>query len=135
MTGSLQRIMIIDACVLIDFIRTDKSVLTLVANTIGRIHVPSPIVDEVMDLESEDELLELGLTIIEPELEDAFLAASTVDAISFQDKICLLTAKRHGFSCVTNDKNLRKCCEKEGVPIVWGLELLAKLQEVSPAKR
>jgi len=49
--------------------------------------------------------------------------------ISFQDRLCLLTAKRYGYICVTNDKNLRKQCVTDGVPILWGLQLLARLHE------
>ena len=46
---------------------------------------------------------------------------------SFQDNICLLTAKRHGMTCITNDKSLRKACSENGVPIIWGLEPLLQL--------
>ena len=42
----------------------------------------------------------------------------------------MLTAKRHGFTCVTNDKNLRKLCKQEGVSLLWGLELVAELHKV-----
>lgn len=30
---------------------------------------------------------------------------------------------------MTNDKNLRKLCRGEGVPTLWGLELLAHLHQ------
>ncbi len=46
---------------------------------------------------------------------------------SFQDNICLLTAKRHGMTCITNDKSLRKACSEHDVLIMWGLELLLGL--------
>jgi hypothetical protein len=29
--------------------------------------------------------------------------------------------------CITNDTNLRKLCKREGVPLLWGLEVLAKV--------
>ena len=33
------------------------------------------------------------------------------------------------FMCVTNDKNLRKLCSQEDIPLLWGLELLAELHK------
>jgi predicted nucleic acid-binding protein len=125
-----RKLMIMDACVLIDFIKAQRTVLELVVRHVGPLHVTSPVVDEVNEIDNESELVELGLLIVEPELEDAFMAASQYGGpTSFQDRLCLLAAKRHGFTCVTNDKNLRKLCKQEGVPILWGLELLAELHK------
>jgi predicted nucleic acid-binding protein len=124
------RLMIVDACVVIDFIQADRSVLRLIAEHVGPVHVIEPIVEEISHIENSEELIELGLTIIEElELEDAY-AAVAPGPISFQDRLCLLTAKRYGFTCVTNDKNLRKLCEQEKVPLLWGLELLIELHKV-----
>ncbi len=124
-----RKLMIIDACVLIDFIKTDRTVLELIVKHVGPVHVISPMVEEVGEIDDESELLELGLVIMEPEIEDAYAAAGHSGPISFQDRLCLLTAKRHGFKCVTNDKSLRKLCRQEGVPLLWGLEILAELHK------
>lgn len=121
--------MIMDACVLIDFIKADRTVLELVVKHVGPLHVASPVVDEVHEIEDENELVELGLIIVEPEIEDAFTAAAPSGPTSFQDRLCLLSARRHDFICVTNDKNLRQLCKKEGVEILWGLELLSELHK------
>jgi rRNA-processing protein FCF1 len=121
--------MILDACVLIDFIQADATVLSRLADHIGPLHVSSTVVAEVNAIEEENDLTELGLIPIEPTLEDAFAAASHTGATSFQDRLCLLAAKRHGLICVTNDKNLRKLCRGEGVHTLWGLELLANLHQ------
>ena len=122
--------MLMDACVLIDFIKADRSILELIVKYVGPLHVISPVVDEVNEIDDEGELVELGLSIVEPEIEDAYAAASQIGPTSFQDRLCLLTAKRYGFTCVTNDKNLRKLCEEENVPLSWGLQLLADLHQV-----
>lgn len=122
--------MIMDACVLIDFIKTQRAVLELVANYIGPLYVTSPMTDEINEIDDENELVALGLIIIEPEIEDAYTAGGRSGPLSFEDWLCLLTAKRHGFTCVTNDKNLRKRCRQEGVSLLWGLELLAELHKV-----
>lgn len=125
-----RKLMIMDASVLIDFIKTERSVLELVVKHVGPLHVASPVVDEVKEIDDENELVALGLIIVEPEIEDAYTAGSQSGALSFEDWLCLLTAGRHGFTCVTSDKNLRKLCKQEGVPLLWGLELLIELHKV-----
>lgn len=122
-----RKLLLMDACVLIDFIKSDKSVLGLVSRHVGKLYAPSPVVNEISDIENADELTKLGIIILEPEIEDAFSAAARIGATSFQDQICLLSAKRHGFTCVTNDKRLRTACYNEKVPTMWGLQLLAEL--------
>ena len=124
------KLMIMDACVLIDFIKAERAVLELVVKYVGPLYVTSPVVEEIHEIDDENELVNLGLIIIEPEIEDAYTAAGTVAGpLSFEDWLCLLTAKRNGFTCVTNDKNLRKFCKQEGVSLLWGLELVAELHK------
>lgn len=125
-----RQLMMMDACVLIDFINAERAVLELVVKHVGPLYVISPVVDEVNEIEGESELIALGLNIVEPEIEDAYAAAGRSGPLSFEDWLCLLTAKRYGFTCVTNDKNLRKFCKQEGVPLLWGLELVAELHKV-----
>jgi rRNA-processing protein FCF1 len=122
--------MLMDACVLIDFIKTEPSVLELVVNHVGPVYVSSTVVEEVNEIDDENELAALGLIIIEPEIEDAYAAGSRTGPLSFEDWLCLFTARRHGFTCVTNDKNLRKHCRQEGVSLLWGLELLAEVHKI-----
>jgi len=123
------RLMIMDTCVLIDFIKTEQTILELVVNHVGPLYVISPILDEINEIDDENELEMLGLIVIEPEIEDAYSASNRSGPLSFVDRLCFLTAKRHGFTCVTNDKNLRKYCKQESVSILWGLELLAELHK------
>ena len=106
-----------DACVLIDYLKAGSYVLKLITKYLGQVHVVSPVVDEVNETNDSD-LIELGLRIIEPELSDLFEAADRANRVkqtSFQDQLCLLTAKRQGFICITNDSKLRKTCKTEGV--------------------
>ena len=44
---------------------------------------------------------------------------------------CLLTARRYGFACVTNDKRMRNECQAHGIRLVWGLEMLSLLCQAS----
>src|SRR6266702_2300108 len=103
MTRSRQAFLIMDASVLIDFCEVDRTVLKLVSEHIGQIHVPLPILhDEVDELEMED-CAELGIVLVEPELAMAASAAQRRAGLSFHDHLCLLLARENGWTCVTND--------------------------------
>ena len=123
----LKKLLIMDACVLIDFIKAERSVFKIFASYIGEIHMTSTMVDEIKEVENERELKALGLVIVEPETEDAYKAAIPGGGTSMQDRLCMLTAKRHGLICVTNDTKLRKLCDIEKVQHIRGLKLLAEL--------
>lgn len=123
------RLMILDACVLIDFLKAERSVLELIVKHVGQLYITSPVVDEIHEIDDENELAALGMIIVEPEIEDAYAAGGYSGPLSFEDWLCLLTAKRYGFICVTNDKKLRKLCKQEGVSLFWGLELLTELHK------
>lgn len=120
------RLLLLDACVLIDFATSDVSVLTLVSAHVGQVHVPSPAFDEVEQI--DDALASsLGLKLVEPTLEMLVEAAAARGRLSFQDRICVLVARAGGFTCISNERPLRAACAAEGVPVLWGLELLVEL--------
>lgn len=121
------RFMIMDACVLIDYINGEPDLFKLISTHIGAIYVTTPILEEVDSIESIEELEELGLLPIEPEIDDVFEATNMNGKTSFQDNLCYLTAKRQGMICVTNDTNLRKQCSSSDIPILWGLQLILEL--------
>jgi len=110
--------MIMDACVLIDYMNGEPDLFKLISSHIGPIYVATPILEELEDL---------GLIPIEPEIGDVFTANEMDGQTSFQDNICFLTAKRQSFTCVSNDTNLRRQCTDSSVPILWGLELILDL--------
>ncbi len=120
--------MIVDACVLIDFINVDRYLLKLIAKHIRDAYVVSPVIDEIKSI-NEEELTELDLIIIEPDIEDAFSSSINNSSLSFQDNLCFFTAKRYNLTCITNDRKLRELCKNEDVHTIWGLELLIKLHE------
>ena len=83
------------------------------------------VFDEVDDLD-EAAAQDVGLRVVDPELDDLLAAAQVPrGALSFQDRLCLLVAQRRGWTCVSNDKPLRQECSIRGVPVLWGLEMLA----------
>ena len=120
--------LILDACVLIDFWDTDPSVITLVVRQIGPTHIAENLLAEVRQVD-RSAAVEAGLTIIEPSLEMMTAAARRRTGLSFQDHLCLLLAREHGWTCVSNDGRLRRACAEDGVPALWGLELLAQVVE------
>jgi predicted nucleic acid-binding protein len=117
-----------DANVLIDFCEADRTVLRLVSEHIGPVHVALPILrEEVQDFLAEDDHAELGIVPIEPTLEAATEAAGKRAGLSFHDQLCLVLARDNGWTCVTNDGRLRRECEAEEIPVLWGLETIALL--------
>ena len=47
--------------------------------------------------------------------------------LSNYDALCLLTTRRFNYVCVANDQNLRKACERVGVALKWGLQIVVEL--------
>lgn len=118
MTAKL-RLLLVDACVLIDFAKSDSSVITLASRYVGDVHVATPVFEEVHDLDPAM-AASLGIKLFEPPLEMLVDAAARRGRLSFQDRLCLLAAKANGWTCVSNDRRLRESCAEELVPVMWG---------------
>jgi hypothetical protein len=134
MSGGGTGYLILDACVLIDYAEADTSVLEAIAAHVAPIAIARPVLDEVDQLD-EDEATNLGLDVVELDLDVALEAGRSGGALSFEDWICLLLAKREGWTCVTNDGPLRKHCKAEGVTVLWGLELMLRAVEADALAR
>ena len=119
------RLLILDACVLIDYVDADPSVIGTVTAHVAPTAVVRPVFDEVDQLD-EPQAAELGLSILDVDLELAAKAAEAPSSLSFQDRLCLLIAKEEGWTCVTNDGALRRACIAENVSVLWGLEIMAE---------
>lgn len=120
---------ILDACVLLDFVKTERDVLALVGLHLGELHVPVPLLSEIRDA-TETELRKLGISILEPDFEELGQAASRRGSLSFNDHLCLLMAKARNHTCITNDMALLRACLTEKVPAIRGLRLLLNLVKV-----
>ncbi|MCK9521503.1 MAG: hypothetical protein M0R76_00465 [Proteobacteria bacterium] len=120
------KVLLMDANVLIDYQKSDFSVLGLVNKHVAEIHVLTTIIEEVDGLEIVD-CERLGLKTIEPELQQLTRAASKHGQLSFHDHLCLIVASDASFVCVTNDKPLRNACTDAGIDILWGLQLMIAL--------
>jgi len=120
--------LILDANALIDYYRFNREIIKLVCTHVGQIFIAKPVLEEVTQLNT-NHCAELGIILIEPELDELLEAAEKRGRLSFQDHLCLILAKKHGLICVTNDKPLRKECTLEGIPLIWGIELICILVE------
>lgn len=120
---------ILDACVLLDFIKTEREVLSLVGTHLGTLHVPEPLLEEIRDA-TREEIQLLGITVVSPSWEQLGEAATRGGPLSFNDHLCLLMAKELHHTCITNDKALLKACASAGVQTVRGLRLLLNLVTV-----
>jgi hypothetical protein len=105
--------------VLIDYQKSDFSVLGLVNKHVGEVHVLTTILEKVEGLDVVD-CERLGLKAVEPELNQLTLAATKRGQLSFRDHLCLLVASDSGFVCVTNDKPLRKACSARKASASYG---------------
>jgi len=118
-----------DASVLIDLCAADRTLIALISERIGQIHVPLPLLREEVQQITETDCAGLGIVAVEPSLEIVIDATSRRGGLSFHDRVCLLLAQERGWTCVTNDAALRRACGEAGVSVVWGLEVIALLVE------
>lgn len=123
-----RQFLILDANTLIDFCECDRTIIKLICTHVGQIYLATPVLSEIRSI-YEDECIELGIKLVEPELEQLIHAAAKRGSLSFQDNICLILAREYGWTCVTNDIPLRRQCELEGVPLIWGIQLICILVE------
>ncbi|HVS10393.1 MAG TPA: hypothetical protein VMS76_11005 [Planctomycetota bacterium] len=116
-----------DANVLIDLCEADRTIIRLVSEHVGQVHVPLPVLrEEVVQIDAS-EYAELGIVPVIPPLHTAVQAATRRAGLSFHDHLCFLLARDNGWTCVTNDGRLRRECAVENVPVLWGLEIIAFL--------
>lgn len=119
--------LLFDADVLIDYINSNKNIISVATKKPYEIYVPLNIMKEEIKQLSEDEAEVLGIKIFEPTRNQLIEAIKERRGLSFQDRLCLIIAKDNNWICVTNDKNLRNKCSEEEVEIMWGLQLMLKL--------
>lgn len=97
-------IAICDANILIDYSKSDISIIKKISEYYEEVCVPDIILQEV-GIISDEEAKALGITIVETPLE-----LEEVPSLSYQDRTCLYYVKQNKWECLTNDKALRKHC-------------------------
>ena len=118
--------LVIDANVLVDYQAADLAILALVNRHVGTVHILTTMLAEVEGLDESD-CERLGFRVVEPSFVQVVEAASQTGRLSFQDFTCLVVCRDHGWTCVSNDRALRRACEADGIDVIWGLELMLEL--------
>jgi rRNA-processing protein FCF1 len=116
-----QPVAICDANVLIDYFYVDDDLVRELVRYWGAVMVPDMVMAEVHGV-TFDRAIELGLTIIETPS-----VLPIVGGLSLQDRSCLHYVIAQGWTCIANDRKLRKECVRNGGQVVWGLEMLLRL--------
>jgi len=121
--------LVFDASAVIDIADADRALLTLIAERLAPVIIPTPILDEVETL-SEADCTVLGLTVVEPSLDQLTEAAVRRGRLSEEDHLCLIVARDSGAICVTSDGALYDECVAAGVEVWRGLRPLIRLVEL-----
>lgn len=109
-----------DANVLIDYRDArDRAILSLVTERLGPLVVVSTVLDEVRKLETED-CARLGIGIIEATTKQLLRAGRLEAPVSFNDRVCFVVCLDGRWTCVTNDRALRRLCQSTAFPPVSG---------------
>jgi rRNA-processing protein FCF1 len=87
--GTATRLLLVDANVLIDYVKSEPSILGLVARYLGEVYVLSTVLDEVDGLDMGD-CEKLGLQVVEPELTQFEAAVRKRGMLSTADHLCLI---------------------------------------------
>jgi hypothetical protein len=69
------RLLVLDACVLIDLFDSDPSIIRTISEHVGPVHVASPVFDEVEQIDAVT-AESLGLKVVDPSVELAMTAAA-----------------------------------------------------------
>jgi rRNA-processing protein FCF1 len=125
-SGEMIKAIISDANILIDYAKANKRILSLAANNLYEIYVPTAIVAQVKDI-SDKEIKLLGIKIIEPEYKQIKEASAHDPGTSSEDRLCCIIARDKKWTCATNDRKLRRFCDKEKVTCIWEFEIMLEL--------
>ena len=123
-----ETVLICDTCVLIDYLKNNREILTLAVKHIGPVMVTTTVMDETDQLDRRT-AEELGITIIDPSLAILKDALKTDGSPSRSDKVTFAVAKNEGCTCWTSDKGLRMLCIKHDIKVLWGFEVMLLLCE------
>lgn len=123
------RLFILDANVLIDYCAADRALLRKISVYLAPISVPYPVFEEV-DLLTEGMCSPLKIELVEYTSTELEAVSLRCGSLSLQDRLCFELSQLRRGTCITNDKPLRRHCNEEGVPLLWGLQPLLQLVQI-----
>ena len=120
-----------DANVLVDYCASEdaRSVLKLIAARLGPLHVASPVLVEVRQL-NRQQCAALGLTVFDPTFDQVVQARKGPWQLSFEDALCVLLAQANGWTCLTNDRRILTVCGELGIETWRGLRPMTELVRI-----
>lgn len=118
-------VLLSDANVLIDYRDSDLSILELVVQHIAPVHVVREVLDEAGI--SLERCRELGLTVIDVDVEVLLGLAGLSRRLSRHDRLSFHVCRENDWICLTNDRALRRICGENNVRVQWGLEVMLDL--------
>ena len=128
--GELNRtaptVLLVDADVLIDYRDSELDVLKLIGQHVGPVAVLSPVLDEVRGVTRAD-CERLSVSVLEVATSRLLRAGRADSSVSFNDRLCFVVCDEESWTCVTNDRALRRLCKRRGVHTRYGLELMVDL--------
>lgn len=117
---------VVDANVLIDYAEADPTMLALMAQHVGPIHVPRRILQEVRGWTDSD-CESHGLFVVTEEFDELTQATPTIAGLSFPDRLVMVIAQRRRWGVITNDGRLRRELAIRSINMRWGLEMMLDL--------
>ncbi|MBP5620514.1 MAG: type II toxin-antitoxin system VapC family toxin [Thermoguttaceae bacterium] len=126
--------LLLDTCVGSDFLNVDAEIVGLASKSLGELLIPRVLMEELSRKFEFDVLDALGLRVVDSSdeiLKEAgvFRLKKGFRLLSENDCVCLLTALKNKYTCVTNDRLLQKTCKEHGVQVWWGVEVVLALYE------
>lgn len=127
----MEALLLGDANVIIDLVHAQAVHLLseIVRCEIAEILIPEPVLDEVREEITEDELLRLGVQFVSPTIRQRVeIERMNVLSNSLADKTLFVLCRDLPGSCVwTNDGALRLLCERSGLPVQREFGVLIEL--------
>jgi rRNA-processing protein FCF1 len=118
---------VIDSSALIDYQKTDDSILHLFTQNIGAIYLAEPVfADELKELSMAD-CQRLGILVSSLNLNQLIEAAGWQGSISKYDACSLILARENNWTVITSDKPLISRLRNEHIPFIWGLRPMIML--------
>lgn len=117
-----------DACVLLDLIDADSSVVPLASSHLGQILIPDVVLSMAGALDAT-KCRRLGVKVRECEVDRLVKAAGPRRGTSFEDRVCLILAREEGWTVLTHERVVRAACEADGIPSACAFDLVCLLQE------
>lgn len=121
-------VLLADANVVIDYVKTDRSILRLVSEHVAPLKLLRQVLATVHGL-SRSDCRALRIEVVDPPVELVVQAGTDRPRVSVEDYLCFLVCKSEQWTLATNDRRLIRVCEEGEVRFTRGLRLVLDLVE------